>query len=99
MKKLAVMILMLASPVMAGDDNQFQWNDSYVWKDQNLIANMKPSRILSIRGADDRTATIDFSGDHVAYRGDLPVDEAAKVFFESVMAYTQAKDCPKAEGR
>jgi len=39
-------------------------------------------------------AIIDFSGDKVTYSGDLPVDEAAKVFFDAVMGYVQeAKEC------
>jgi len=39
-------------------------------------------------------AIIDFSGDKVTYSGDLPVDEAAKIFFDAVMGYVkEAKEC------
>ncbi len=39
-------------------------------------------------------AIIDFSGDKVTYSGDLPVDEAAKVFFDAVMGYVkEAREC------
>lgn len=81
--------------VIADDDNPIAWTGS----GSDWVALMKPSRRITVRGDGDRTATIDFTGDHVVYGGDLPVDEAAKVFFESVMVYSQAKDCPKAEGR
>ncbi len=39
-------------------------------------------------------AIIDFSGDKVTYSGDLPVDEAAKVFFDVVMGFVrEAREC------
>ncbi len=39
-------------------------------------------------------AIIDFSGDKVTYSGELPVDEAAKVFFEAVMGFVkEAREC------
>jgi len=39
-------------------------------------------------------AVIDFSGDKVTYSGELPVDEAAKVFFDAVMGFVkEAREC------
>jgi len=38
-------------------------------------------------------AIINFSGDKVTYSGDLPVDEAAKVFFDVVLGYIQKEEC------
>ena len=42
-----------------------------------------PRTIRLCRG-DGKEAIIDFSGDTVTFGGDLPVDEAAKVFFQAV---------------
>ena len=39
-------------------------------------------------------AIIDFSGDKVTYSGDLPVDEAAKVFFDAVMGFVKEECKP-----
>lgn len=46
-----------------------------------------------ILGSNDgrKRAEIDFCGDKVKYSGDLPVDESAKVFFDAVMHYDQAR--------
>jgi len=35
----------------------------------------------------DKKAVIDFSGDKVVYKGDLPVDKSAKMFFEGLLYY------------
>lgn len=45
-----------------------------------------------LSNADGKTAVIDFSGQAVTYSGDLPVDEAAKIFFDAVMR--QMRSCP-----
>jgi hypothetical protein len=39
-----------------------------------------------------KSATIDFGGDQVKYSGDLPVDESARIFFETIMQ--RMKKCP-----
>lgn len=41
-------------------------------------------RVITITNNDGKSATIDYSGDTVKYSGDLPIDEAAKVFFDAV---------------
>lgn len=42
---------------------------------------------IVLRNAEGRTARIDFGGDEVKFSGDLPVDEAAKIFFETVKSW------------
>ena len=41
---------------------------------------------IMITNPKGKSATIDFSGDQVTFSGELPVDEAAKIFFEHVGA-------------
>ena len=41
-------------------------------------------RSIMLQSPDGRMAELDFSGDAVTFSGDLPVDDAAKIFFESV---------------
>ena len=43
------------------------------------------------------SVTIDFGGDEVTYSGDLPVSEAAKIFFDALMGYVkEARECKDA---
>lgn len=39
--------------------------------------------VLILMSTDNRSATIDFSGDSVVFSGELPVEDAAKIFFYS----------------
>ena len=51
---------------------------------------IKPNIVISWNG---RSATIDFGGDAVEFRGDLPVSEAAQEFFKHVhILRQQARD-------
>ncbi len=56
--------------------------------DENLtIAELVPSRNLTLTSGDGRQATIDFMGEAVTYSGELPVSEAAKIFFDCVFSH------------
>ena len=46
-----------------------------------------PNRTIRLIRDDGKEAIIDFSGDAVTFRGELPVDEAAKLFFQAVGGY------------
>ena len=48
------------------------------------ITNITPIYAIIIRSPKGKQSKIDFSGDKVTYSGDLPVDEAARLFFDSV---------------
>jgi hypothetical protein len=48
------------------------------------ILTLSPASNLTLYGPDGKEAVVDFGGDSVTYSGDLPVDEAAKIFFEAV---------------
>lgn len=54
-----------------------------------MVAQATPSRTITLYAAThdgpNKSATIDFGGDKVTYSGDLPVDDAAKVFFDAVL--------------
>ena len=47
------------------------------------VVEYTPTTVLMFQAPDGRTATIDFGGDKIIYSGDLPVDESAKLVFES----------------
>jgi hypothetical protein len=55
---------------------------------QAIIGILQPMCTLSLN-ADGKTASINFCGTKVTFTGDLPVDDAAKMFFESVGALRQ----------
>lgn len=55
------------------------------------IEDIDPPRILHMVGPSGK-AIIDFSGDAVAYSGDLPVEESARIFFEAVFLQFLAKE-------
>ncbi len=63
-------------------------NNIFVMKDTlNMTFKMPdPPSSITLCSPDGRTATIDF-GDAVAYFGDLPVGESAKIFFDAVFSY------------
>ena len=61
------------------DDNQFVMEDPMIFKMPD-----SPSNLVLM--CDGREAVIDFGGDEVTYSGDLPVDEAAKIFFDAVFS-------------
>jgi len=52
--------------------------------DEFTIGNVSAARTFTMSGADGRQATVDFSGAEVTYSGDLPVSDAAKIFFDAV---------------
>ncbi len=54
---------------------------------------IKPMNTITLPSPDGRKAIINFGGDAVTYSGDLPVDEAAKLFFEEVFGYFQPGTC------
>lgn len=57
----------------------------YVMDDQAIpISQMEPPRTFTMHNG-DKEAVIDFSGDEVTFSGDLPIDEAAKLFFNAVL--------------
>jgi len=43
-----------------------------------------PAYSIRINNPEGKTVTIDFSGDKIKINGDLPIEEAAKIFFENV---------------
>jgi hypothetical protein len=45
---------------------------------------LKPERMIRFCGSKARSAILDFGGDAITYSGDLPVDEAAWIFFQHV---------------
>lgn len=65
--------------------------------DRIVSFNLDQSRQFTLQGKPRMVtpeAIIDFSGDKVTYSGDLPVDEAAKVFFDAVLGYVkEAEEC------
>jgi hypothetical protein len=44
----------------------------------------KPTRTVVFTNDSGKRAVIDFSGDSVTFSGDLPIDEAAQIFFKAV---------------
>ena len=44
----------------------------------------EPPHAITLRSPEGKDAHIDFNGDSVTYRGDLSVDESAKLFFDAV---------------
>ena len=46
-----------------------------------------PPRSFTMYGPDGKEATVDFGGDAVVYSGDLPIDESAKIFFDTVFSH------------
>ncbi len=65
--------------------------------DRIISFNFEQSRTFTLVGEPRMVspeAVINFSGDKVTYSGDLPVDEAAKIFFDVVMGYVkEARIC------
>lgn len=55
------------------------------------ISPIKPARTIKLTRPDGRSATINFEGNAVRYDGDLPVDDAAKAFFDAV--FKQMSGC------
>jgi hypothetical protein len=48
------------------------------------IYEIKPDPTIRLTAPDGRCAVIDFGGKEVTYSGDLPVSEAAQIFFNAV---------------
>jgi len=48
------------------------------------ILRIEPTYNILLYGPTGKKCVIDFSGDKVICTGDLPLDDAAKVFFEAV---------------
>lgn len=60
-------------------------DDKLIFQDQDYSLRIPdPPRTITMHSADGRTAVIDFGGEAVTFSGTLPVDDAAKVFFEAV---------------
>lgn len=53
-------------------------------KDIGIRATMPIPRNIVLTNSDGKQAVINFDGDAVTFGGDLPVDEAARVFFDAV---------------
>ena len=56
--------------------------------DTSYVASISepPCSAISIRSPSGKQVDIDFSGDVVVYKGDLPVAESARIFFDAVFA-------------
>ena len=48
-----------------------------------LVFSVPPSSSLTFQSPDGKTAIIDFGGESITYKGDLTVEESAKMFFEA----------------
>lgn len=91
MKKVFIILLFAMTPASGEEKLQF-FTSPYT---SNLIQTLSvngPRTIMLHQGPPgNKSAKIDFEGDAVHYYGDLPVDDAAKIFFDSVMR--QMKNC------
>ncbi len=84
-----ILIAMIVLAVTAGQAWSEETTKYYVDPKENPNAIMKiesiaPTHSIKIMNPEGQTATIDFSGDKVTFWGDLPMDEAAKLFFKAV---------------
>ena len=56
------------------------------------VGNITPKHNFEIWNPEGKKAIIGFNGDKVTFGGDLPMDEAVKIFFESVFGLCNCKD-------
>ena len=77
-----ISISLLAGYSWGGTMDKENW---FVNTDENFsIGNIQPSTTILLVSSSGKQSKIDFGGDRVEYSGDLPVSEAAKIFFEAV---------------
>ena len=55
-----------------------------------------PAHTLTFQAPDGRQAHLDFSGDRVAYSGDLPVEDSVRLFFDA-FAFFRQTECGRAQ--
>ncbi len=63
--------------------------DAFAEKVSSIMGSPQAYQAVTLYGKDGRKAVLDFSGDEVTYSGDLPVSEAAKVFFDHVLLWSR----------
>jgi len=64
-----------------GDMDKETW---FVDSSKSLTFKIAPMVRIMLTSPSGKQAIIDFGGDKIEYSGDLPVSEAAKIFFEAV---------------
>lgn len=88
---LFVFLLILFFPVMGNSEENLKFTTSIL----DPVLTLSPVRSLTITSNNGKKAIIDFSRDSVRYEGDLPIEEAAKKFFEFMFIYYQDYPCLK----
>lgn len=76
-------VLVLAGPTIAQDAAPAP-SPLLTFSSPNVISVREPSKVLILHNSAGREARIDFDGPVVTYGGDMPVDEAARMFLETV---------------
>jgi hypothetical protein len=74
-------ILSVPSP-FGGPENPYVQEESPIG-----FLNPQPTHNFVMRNSDGKEAVVEFGHDTVTYSGDMPVDEAAKQFFEAVLSH------------
>jgi len=69
------------------DEKDLIYKDLIYTGEPITIAPIAPARTICMTSPDGRKAVIDFGGDAVKFSGDLPIEDAAKQFFEYVFEY------------
>lgn len=76
------------------------WFNSHAVADTEIIeATATSAYSLTICNPEGKTVTIDFSGDKIKINGDLPIEEAAKIFFENVHGLCNCQNTNEFKGR
>lgn len=86
MIRVRLIIMLLFSVLLVLPAAAQQSSVSFANGAMSIVASYT-TRTMTLRSPDDKIAKIDFSGSEVAYSGDLPVSDAAKIFFNHVMRY------------
>jgi hypothetical protein len=83
---LLMILLLLSQSCWAGEEKTLEVLSMHD------MTTYTPSCSVTLMGKDYKEARIDFCGDKVKFSGDLPVGEAAKIFFEYVFREFQSNN-------
>jgi len=86
---LLMAVLLLFSVTCRAEDLEYSGTSTALYLNMTTYT---PVCSISILGNDGKEAHIDFCGDKVKFSGDLPVDEAAQLFFEHVFGHFQSNN-------
>ena len=88
MKIVLVFVLLALVSFTCYAEETLHFKDAADTLESSCIAAISapPCSVISIRSPSGKQADIDFSGDVIVYKGDLPVAESARIFFDAVFA-------------